>query len=160
VSAPDEPPASDKPDQYLRQPLVDEEQIALAAVSLKPTVVELLARHRAGEKNTLADYAHALLAIKVQYERDGKVAADFKSSVNAPVSVELIDLLAAEILGRRRVAKLEQRWAEIEDYRRRHPKATPSEIATRFAQPEVRGWSWRNLRRKISARLQSPGHSD
>jgi hypothetical protein len=148
VTAPDEPRA-----QELQPPLVDEEQVALAAVSLKPTIDELLGRLRDGEKIAPEDYAHALLALGVQNQRRGKD--------NAPVPVEFIRLLAGQILGPKRVATLEERWGEIEEYRRNNPKARASKIAEHFEQPGVRGWSWSRLRRKIKARLQNKtGHSD
>jgi hypothetical protein len=153
MSAPDEPPASDTANQYLRPPFVDEERIALAAASLKPTVDELLVRLRAGEKIAPEDYAQALLALGIQYQRYRKDTA--------PVPVEFIRLLAGQILGPKRAATFEQRLAEFEDYVRRHPKATPSEIAHYFEQPGVRGWSSRTLRRRIGEwLLNKAGHSD
>ena len=171
MSVPDEPPSSGPPaseppapgpDQYLVALFVeDEDQFPPAILSLKPTLIELLARHRAGLKNTLEDYVHTLWAISVQFKRHGNVMADFRSGKTVPVSFELIDLLVVEVLGPKRVATFEQRLAEIEDYCRKHPNAKPSQIAAHFEQPGVRGWSRRSLRRKIGAWLRKKvGHSD
>jgi hypothetical protein len=147
-------PLADRPDHYLRPPLVDEERIALAAIARMPTVNELLARHHVGEKITPEDCAHALLALGVQHQGRGRDTA--------PVSVEFIRLFAGQILGPERVLTLEQRLAEIEDYYSKHPKARSAlQLAIHFAQPEVRGWSVRNLRRWFREWLRNKvGHSD
>jgi len=151
MSAPEEPPVSDEPNQRWPAPLLeDKDQFPLAIAARMPTVAGLLVRLRAGEKIAPEDYAHALLAC----QRRGRD--------NALVPVEFIRLLAGQILNPERVKPFEQRLAEIEDYYSKHPKARSAlQLAIHFAQPGVRGWSVRNLRRWFGEWLRNKvGHSD
>jgi hypothetical protein len=96
-------------DQVPRPPLhVDEDAFGEPEIILHPTVAELLEQRRRKGKVKLGDLARLLAAIKAAHEILGQTRPEHRSATNAPVPVEILQVIGEILAG-------PEGWAEKEN---------------------------------------------
>jgi hypothetical protein len=128
------------PDQVLAPSRVIDEDVFYEA-SLGPTFAEMMLKHKT-DRLKRGDVARFLAVIAVLHQKHGHVPDRFQSAVNAPVPVEVIEILGKLLVGTeswsakynrpRTKPILPNVRKEIEAYLRQYPTASKRRIAKRF----------------------------